>query len=132
MARDIMEFIKGPVARAALINAAGYSFQYIDPAVDKAVPMLDPNSANGLGANEKFGKAALYSGIGLAAEYFLGEGKSEVARMAAEYGADFLYGLAGATIAADPVSFPKTFQTAATGGTAAAPSYSMPVGSVIS
>jgi hypothetical protein len=101
MAFDAKEFVKKSVVPAVLINAGGFAFQYIDPVLS---PFYNKLNSPTLPTISKWAKVATYTGIGLLAEgladQFLPEG--HVGKMAADAGADFLYGLSAATIAADP------------------------------
>ena len=89
-------------ADAVAVNAGGYLFTKIDPIIDKNISYLNPNSSKGLGKDAKYAKAALYSGIGVALDYFLTE-RGGVLEQVAKYGSQVLYGLGAGTIAGDPV-----------------------------
>lgn len=117
-----MERIVNAAIPAVGVNAGGLAFQYVDPVV---TPMV-----SSLGTNAKWAKAAGYTVAGILADYFT-EGKSSMIEKGGEFVSTALYGLSAATIAADPVAFPATFRTATSVGTATAPSFSVPTGSVI-
>ena len=118
---DTERFISA-LGPAVSVNAGGFAFQYLDPVV---TPMV-----SSLGTNAKWAKVGGYTVLGILADVFLSE-KGGIVGKVGEYGADALYGLSAATIAADPVAFPKTFRTATSTGTSMSPSFSVPTGSVI-
>lgn len=107
---------------AVSTNVGGFAFQYVDP-------MVSPVFSS-LGSNAKWGKVAVYTALGVLADYFT-EGRGETAEMAGNVAADFLYGLSAGTAAADPVRYPATFRTATSAGTSTSPSFSVPTGTVI-
>ena len=125
MKRLLME-----VGDAVAVNAGGYLFKTVDPAVDQYIPPLNPNTSGGLGANAKYAKAGIYSLIGVLADYFLGE-KDGVLGYVGRYGAELAYGLGAGTIAADPVTL-RRYQPAATASPANIQVTTFPTGSVIS
>lgn len=101
MAFDVKAFLENAVIPAAAINAGGYAFQYIDPMVS---PYYNTLNTTSMPTASKWAKVATYTGAGLAlqavADSFLSEGSMMTKLVdGASY---FLYGLSGATIAADP------------------------------
>lgn len=131
MAMNMTDFLKGPVGDAVSINVGGYlSKPFDDNVLYQALPQLNPNASGSLGANAKYAKSALYSGVGLLMQYFLGDKAGAIGDVA-NYGSMVLYGMSAGE-GRDPVMYPKTYKTANSSGTAKAPVYRVPVGQIIS
>lgn len=131
MAMNVKEFLAGPVVDAASVNVGGYiSKPFDDNVLYKVLPQLNPNASGSLGANAKYAKSALYTGAGLLLQFLVGDKGGSVGKIA-DAGSMVLYGMS-ACEGRDPVMYPKTYKTAASSGTANAPTYRVPLGQIVS
>jgi len=127
---DIKKLLEEAGDAVAITFVGGSAFSVVDPAIDKILPPLNPNTSGGLGANAKYAKAGIYSIAGILADYFLGE-KDGMMKYVGRYGSEFLYGLGAATVAADPVTL-RTYQPARVATPTNLRVTTYPTGSVIS
>ena len=130
---DIKKLLEEVGDAVVTAYGGGLVFQYVDPAINQAIPQLNPQTATssgGLGANAKYAKAGVYSLVGILADYFLGD-KDGALGYVGKYGSEFLYGLGAATVAADPLTL-RRYQPAAVATPANIQVTTYPTGSVIS
>lgn len=132
--KDLMRNIGESLLELGVINAGGYAFKFVDPAINK-VNFFSSNVSTNTSA--KWKKALLYSSLGLIADVAIEEvaDGNEIGEYIAEGVGDFLYGLSAGTIAADPVvqSFPPQYKAVNSGGAAASViQKSVPTGNVFS